>query len=464
MTKKPSVLVVEDSAPQTALYQQYLKHEKIKLSFASSGKEAIDSIKQSPPNLILLDLKLPDMEGKDILNWVKNEGFPCSVIVITGHGSVDVVVDIMRIGAQDFLEKPVSANRLRTTINNLLERDRLQHIVDDYQSTFDRKRYHGFIGSCLPMQAVYRIIDAAAQSKATAFITGESGTGKEVCAQAIHAQSSRADQPFIALNCGAIPRDLMESEIFGHVKGAFSGAINERQGAATQAHGGTLFLDEIGEMDLDLQTKLLRFVQTSSFQKVGGSKQENVNVRFICATNRDPLEAVESGILREDLYYRLHVVPIHLPPVRERGEDILEIARHLLNIYTKEEGKSFVSFSAEVEVILSRYNWPGNVRQLQNVIRNIVVLNDNATVTLAHLPPPLNTALDKAEISQLVPPVAMASSPQTIDAEKPKSLATIEREAIENAITLCEGNIPWAATLLKVSPSTIYRKKAVWED
>ncbi|MCP4276352.1 MAG: sigma-54 factor interaction domain-containing protein, partial [Gammaproteobacteria bacterium] len=208
------------------------------------------------------------------------------------------------------------ASRLKTTVKNALERSRLQHIVDDYQSVFERKGYHGFIGSCLPMQAVYTILDAAASSKATVFITGESGTGKEVCAEAVHAQGDRAAKPFIALNCAAIPHDLMESEIFGHVKGAFSGALSERQGAASLADGGTLFLDEIGEMSLDLQTKLLRFVQTSSFQKVGGSKLEKVDVRFICATNRDPLEAVSNGQLREDLYYRLHVIPVHLPPLR----------------------------------------------------------------------------------------------------------------------------------------------------
>ena len=288
-------------------------------------------ISASPPELVLLDLQLPDMDGQEIQRWIREQGYPCSIIVLTGHSSVDIAVEMMRTGVEDFIEKPVNANRLKTTVRNLLDRSRLQNLVDVYQSTFERKNYHGFIGSSLPMQAVYRIIDAAALSKATVFITGESGTGKEVCAEAIHKQGMRANQPFIALNCSAIPGDLMESEIFGHVKGAFTGAAANRDGAATLADGGTLFLDEIGEMSMDLQAKLLRFIQSSSFQKVGSSKQESVDVRFICATNRDPLQAVADGSLREDLYYRLHVVPVHLPPLRERSDDIMEIAHHFLS-------------------------------------------------------------------------------------------------------------------------------------
>ena len=314
------------------------------------------------------------------------------------------------------------------------------------------------------MQAIYRIIDAAASSKATVFITGESGTGKEVCAEAIHAQGERARKPFIALNCGAIPHDLMESEIFGHVKGAFSGAISERKGAASQADGGTLFLDEIGEMNIDLQTKLLRFVQTSSFQKVGGNKLEKVDVRFICATNRDPQEAVNAGEFREDLYYRLHVIPVHLPPLRDRDDDILEIAQHFLQNYAKEENKDFDGFSPEVEAILRRHPWPGNVRQLQNIIRNITVLHNDKRVSLEHLPAPLNQSADSSEIPRLTKLELQKEVPRELQAQSLMSLASIEREAIERAIAACDGNIPKAASLLDVSPSTIYRKKSGWES
>lgn len=463
MSKKPTVLLVEDSLPQARLFMQYMKGEMIEMRHVETGEDAKAVIAETLPDLVLLDLMLPDMDGQEILQWIHEQKFPTTAVVITGHGSVDIAVDVMRLGAEDFLEKPITADRLKTTIRNLLEKSRLQHLVDDFQSTFEREHYHGFIGSSLPMQAIYRIIDAAAPSKATVFITGESGTGKEICAEAIHKQGRRADKPFIALNCGAIPHDLMESEIFGHVKGAFTGASSERKGAASQADGGTLFLDEIGEMDMDLQTKLLRFVQTSSFQKVGGSKEEKVDVRFICATNRDPLEAVAAGQFREDLYYRLHVVPMHLPPLRERGDDITAIARHFLAKYAAEEGKGFHAYSPEVEVILNRYNWPGNVRQLQNVIRNIVVLHDDEMVRQYHLPPPLDNALDEQELSRLAQPVPQNETAPLIE-QPVKPLATVEREAIERAIELCGGNIPRAAGLLEVSPSTIYRKKQTWES
>lgn len=463
MKDNPKVLIIEDSAPQVRLYQQYLKTEMIDLSVVSTGADAQALISETLPDLILLDYKLPDMDGQDILTWMKQKQLSCFVIVITGHSSVDVAVDMMRNGADDFLEKPVSASRLKTSIKNLLERARLQNLVDNYQSTFERKGYHGFIGSSLPMQAVYRIIDAAAPSKATVFITGESGTGKEICAEAIHAQGIRAKQPFIALNCGAIPHDLMESEIFGHVKGAFTGAHEERKGAASQADGGSLFLDELCEMDLDLQTKLLRFVQTGTFKKVGSSKLETVDVRFICATNRDPLHEVAAGRFREDLYYRLHVVPLHLPPLRERGDDMINIARYFLTNYAKEEGKAFKCFSAEVEdLILHHYNWPGNVRQLQNVMRNIVVLHNEHTVKLEHLPAPLNDIPNNVVIASPSQPAEIQETAREISPIN--SLAEIERKTIEDAIKLCNGNIPKAAGLLDVSPSTIYRKKQSWEN
>lgn len=468
------VLLVEDSVPQATLYREYLAKEAINTLHAETGAEARDLISKHLPSLVLLDLKLPDDDGQGILKWIRDEGFPMAVVVITGHSSVDIAVETIRAGANDFVEKPVTAERLRTTVKNQLEKQRLQYLVESYQDSFERTAYEGFIGGSLAMQAVYRIIDAAAPSKASVFITGESGTGKEICAEAIHARGTRADKPFIAINCGAIPRDLMESEIFGHAKGAFTGAASERKGAASQADGGTLFLDEIGEMDMDLQTKLLRFVQTGTFRKVGGNKEEHVDVRFVCATNRDPLEAVNAGRLREDLYYRLHVVPIQLPPLRERDNDIIAIANKFLETFASEEGKQFSTFSPEVEVILRSYEWPGNVRQLQNVVRNIVVLHDASVVEKHHLPPPLDTLSNGSPTPAAVsmPPTATPAAmplaePATVaspaDGMIIRPLADVERETIENAIALCDGNIPKAAGLLEVSPSTIYRKKQGWD-
>jgi len=470
MHDKPRVLLIEDSSPLAHLYQEYLIDEMLEISVATTGEEAKSTIESNPPDLIILDLMLPDISGQEILQWIQENQFPTSVIVATGHGSVDVAVEVIRAGAEDFLEKPIDANRLKTTVKNALEKTKLRNLVDEFQNTFNRDQYHGFIGSSLAMQTVYKTIDAASPSSATIFITGESGTGKEVAAEAIHKQGNRSKNNFVPINCGAIPKDLMESEIFGHLKGAFTGAINERKGAASQADGGTLFLDEIGEMDLDLQTKLLRFVQTGTFQKVGSNKLEKVDVRFVCATNRDPLQAVQEGILREDLYYRLHVVPIHLPPLRNRGSDIILIANNFLNKYANEEGKSFRNFSQDVDIIFRNYDWPGNVRQLQNVIRNIVVLHDEETVELDHLPPPLNMLPSKNDVfDKNMSNTSTDSTNDEFDSTESKAhgeirpLATIEKEVIEHAIRICDGNIPKAAALLEVSPSTIYRKKQSWE-
>jgi DNA-binding NtrC family response regulator len=379
-------------------------------------------------------------------------------------------------------------------VRNAVERLRLVQIVDTYTGELARSRFHGFIGSSLAMQGVYRIIESAASSRATVFVTGESGTGKEVCAEAIHRQSPRRDNPFVAINCGAIPKELMESEIFGHVKGAFTGAVADRDGAAARANGGTLFLDEICEMELGLQTKLLRFIQTGTFQKVGGTKLDKVDLRILCATNRDPLREVEEGRFREDLYYRLHVIPIHLPPLREREDDVLSIAQQFLLDYAAEEGKNFLRFHPDVEQVFRAYSWPGNVRQLQNVIRNVVVLHDGEQVLPSMLPSPLNQSAQSLHPQQrpqaqgltqgsgqgsshgmvlengngfgqhaapgftavMVQPVAPEPRPV-------RPLWQVEKEAIEEAIAACDGNIPRAAALLEISASTIYRKRMAWE-
>jgi len=343
--------------------------------------------------------------------------------------------------------KPFTAERFLVTLRNAFERQRLASLVETYRK--ERDGYCGFIGSSPAMQSVYRIIDSAASSKATVFITGESGTGKELCAEAVHRISPRRDKPFIAINCAAIPKDLMESEIFGHVKGAFTGAISDHVGAAKRADGGTLFLDEICDMDPNLQTKLLRFVQTNSFTPVGGSTVQRVDVRFVCATNRDPLMEVEAGRFREDLYYRLHVIPIDMPPLRQRDDDVRKLAETFLDSMAAEEGKKFDGFSEEAAALIGSFDWPGNIRQLQNVESTIVVLNAGGTVSAAMLPPLLR--------KQTPPPMTQVGSDGEI-----VPLWLIEKRAIEHAITLCQGNIPKAAELLRISPSTIYRKRQAW--
>lgn len=476
MNIEPRLLVVEDSPTLVVAYQEYLRDEACKASYAETGAEALAHIEKKMPDVILLDLGLPDMNGMDILEYINEQQLPSLVVVVTAQGSIDIAVKALRdYKAFDFIEKPFDGQRLIVTIRNALRHQQLSKAVDNYKKEvenykkFKRTQYYDFIGASSPMQAVYQIIENAASSKATVFITGESGTGKELCAEAIHKQSPRRHKPFIALNCAAIPKELIESEIFGHVKGAFTGAVSDRQGAAFQSDSGTLFLDEIGEMDLDLQSKLLRFVQTGVVKKVGGSKAEKVDVRFICATNRDPLIEVQEGRFREDLYYRLHVIPIMLPPLRERGDDVLLIAKKLLANYTKEENRSFDGFAPQTEVILRDYGWPGNVRELQNVIRNVVVLNDGQQVIPEMLPAPLkhlhqSRSLLKKEATQSVVPPPSTSSTAATESKKIIPLWQTEKEAIEQAIDLCNGNIPKAAALLEVSPSTIYRKRQNWES
>ncbi|MFC1751387.1 sigma-54-dependent transcriptional regulator [Pseudomonadota bacterium] len=460
---KHRVLLVEDSPTLSLVYTEYLNAEPVDVIHVDSGCNAMAEIKQGVPDVILLDLNLPDMDGMGILKHVHEQALPCAVVIITAHGSVDIAVDAMRYGAFDFITKPFDAKRLLVTLRNALKHRELNDIVDVYREQYEREEYFGFIGASLAMQGVYRIIESAAPSNATVFITGESGTGKEVCAEAVHKQSPRKDNAIVAINCAAIPHDLMESEIFGHTKGAFTGAVAERPGAATQADGGTLFLDEICEMDMELQSKLLRFIQTGTFKKVGGSKLEKVDVRFVCATNRDPLKEVEEGRFREDLYYRLHVIPIQLPPFRERGEDVLLIARRFLNQYSEEEGKQFESFAPETETILMNYEWPGNIRQMQNVIRNLVVLNNSQVVVPELLPPPLNNPALLSGSAGEVSRVA-TTAPQLVS--HPNGIVPlwlVEKQTIEQAIELCGGNIPKAAAMLEVSPSTVYRKKQAWE-
>jgi len=301
------------------------------------------------------------------------------------------------------------------------------------------------------MCEVYEQIRRMAPSRAPVFITGESGTGKEVCAEAIHAHAGAGDRPFVAINCSAIPKELMESEIFGHVRGAFTGAAENRSGAAELANGGTLFLDEIAEMDLGLQAKLLRFVQTGGFRRVGGNELKQVEVRLVSATNRDPFAEVEAGRFRADLFYRLHVLPIRLPPLRDRGADIVPLAEAFLARYAAEEGRAFRGFDREAAEHIGACPWPGNVRQLQNVIRRIVVLHDGVEVTAAMLPPGLSGT------DQSAPAAPRAAVPNPIVPYREQ-----ERLIIEAALEAFGGNIPRAAAALEISPSTIYRKRQAW--
>jgi two-component system repressor protein LuxO len=516
------ILLAADTASQSALYKGYLKSQGVHARCVYTGRDILTTLDQDRYDLLFMDLNLPDGDAAWVLQNMNLSQFRGPILIAIPGNAPPHIADerITLVRRKAFtISAPLSMAQLHHSIVTLLDKipnvtkgdavrsdlslpsslagmplsdEEIFEILPPVSETRRAARadptasdFGGFIGTSPTMLALYEQIQSAARSMAPVFITGESGTGKEVCAQAIHKHSPRAHKPFIPLNCAAIPRDLLESELFGHVRGAFTGAMFDRDGAATLADGGTLFLDEIGDMDPNMQTKLLRFLQDGTFQRVGGNTLETVKARIICATNRDPMADIRSGRLREDLFYRLHVLPVIMPPLRMRGEDVLDIAQTLLLRYAAEESKRFKGFAEDAETILRNYQWPGNIRQLQNIIRHAVVMHDGLVITARMLPIQMfHTKIPTPQQDSYVPqqssqPAASLSlghldgsmpkapSPRTRGGEGSGSIVPLhllERQAIERAITACSGNIPRAAALLQVSPSTIYRKKAQWED
>jgi DNA-binding NtrC family response regulator len=457
MTQAP-LLLVEDTPSLQLVYEAVLRSAGHEVVVAGDAATALGLFKTIRPVIVILDLVLPDRDGLDFMREILALRPTTSVIVITANGSINKAVDAMRAGAYEFLVKPFDERRFLNAVENAKADSGRR---GDGQDTRRPNRPPGeFIGASPVMKQVYSKIHSVARSMATVFITGESGTGKELCAQAVHDLSTRSNGPFVPLNCGAIPSELLESEVFGHVKGSFTGAIADKPGAAATADGGTLFLDEICELDLNLQTKLLRFLQTSTIQPVGASRTRKVNVRILCATNRDPLEEVRRGRFREDLYYRLHVVPINIPPLRERGEDVVAIAEAALSRFSAEEGRAFENLGEDVKSLFRTLTWPGNVRQLLNAIRHVVVLNDGPVVTRAMLPIEMH---HEAELATTARTSNLRQDSFSIEAFKGKTLNEIERLVIEETIALHGGSVPKAARVLDVSPSTLYRKIDAWK-
>ncbi len=454
----PLVLLVEDTASLRLTYSAVLKAAGFEVEAAETGAEAIEKLRRCRPVLAVMDLMLPDRDGLDLLQTFQQIAPDTPLVVVTAHGSIDRAVSAMRAGAHEFLVKPVDRARLIEAVTHALK---ARSCVPAATLGGQRDTLPPFIGASPSMQETYRLIRSVARSMATVFITGESGTGKELCAEAVHRLSTRREKPFIALNCGAIPGDLLESEVFGHLKGSFTGAISDKQGAAAAADGGTLFLDEICEMDLNLQTKLLRFLQTSTITPVGATRARKLDVRIVCATNRDPEDEVRHGRFREDLFYRLHVVPIHMPPLRDRGEDVVELAQTLLERMAAEEGSTLNRIDPAVLDLFRALPWPGNVRQLINVLRNAVVLNEGPVLTPDMLPKRLQEqSAGEACAAPSPPPAGNATAPE--DPFRGWTLARIERMAIEAAIRRNDGSVPQAARELGVSPSTLYRKRQQW--
>ena len=454
------LLLIEDTPSLQMVYESVLRNAGYEVETEGTAAGGLERFLKIRPSVVLLDLFLPDRDGLDLMKDCLAAHPEARIIVITANGSINRAVDAMRAGAFEFLLKPFNEQRFLHAIENARAEARRG---EPRQDTPNRANGldQGFIGSSETMGRVYENIQTVANSMATVFITGESGTGKEICAQAVHSLSDRATGPFVPLNCGAIPSDLLESEVFGHLRGSFTGAIADKPGAAAAADGGTLFLDEICEMDLNLQTKMLRFLQTSMISPVGSVRPRKVNVRIICATNRDPMEQVRRGAFREDLYYRLHVVPIHLPPLRDRGDDVIELAENALREFAREEGRDFTHLSDEVKSLFRTLGWPGNVRQLLNAIRNVVVLNNGKVVTRAMLPADILGATGQTPISQPDPAATQAPAAQ-LEGLIGMTLAQVEQLVIEETIARYGGSVPKAARVLDVSPSTLYRKRAGW--
>ncbi|WP_284162665.1 sigma-54 dependent transcriptional regulator [Frigidibacter sp. SD6-1] len=459
MTSDRTLLLIENTVSLQVTYASVLRQQGYRVTTAGTAETGLALFLDTAPQAVIVDLALPDRDGIELTAdlLAQRPGLP--VIVITANGSTSLAVEAMRAGAHDFLVRPFDEQRLLNAVDNAIA---AAETASAAAKAADRTAPSpgDFVGSSAAMAQVYARIRSVARSMAPVFITGESGTGKEMCAEAIHHLSSRAAKPFVTLSCGTIPPDQLESELFGHMKGSFPGAIAERTGAAAAADGGTLFLDEICELDPSVQAKLLKFVQTSTIQPVGSNRPRKVNVRIICATNRDPAQAIRMGQLRQDLYYRLHVVPLHMPPLRDRGADVIEIAEQALARMSREEGRRFRSLSDEAAALFRFYAWPGNVRELLNVIRQVVVMQDGREVTPAMLPPELTEAPVKPNLAGAPRP---AASKIEIGAILGRPLAEAERMIIEATIAMHGGSITRAARVLEVAPSTLYRKIEAWQ-
>ncbi len=462
---RPRVLIVDDEETTQLILQTHLEKNGFHATLASTAEEMNQYLQENDFDLVLLDLQLPDGDGIELIRPVQDSIPNVPVIIITAHGSVERVVEAMRNGAYDFVSKPIDFNRLSAILKNALERNRLKRKAESFERT-RRTGLCDLIGGSPEIQVVYHIIETIAPTKASVFIVGESGTGKELIARAIHQLSDRRNHNMVDVNCAAIPKDLLESELFGHEKSAFTGANQRMIGRCEQAHLGTLFLDEIAEMDMNLQPKLLRFLQERFLYRVGGKTRIDVDTRVISATNRNPMEAVKDGILREDLYYRLNVVQIDVPPLRERVEDIPDLAQFFLEKFARENGKEFHEISSSAEDAMCSYRWPGNVRELENVIQQVVILNQGPMLEANMLPETLGGTSLQASITADFRSQSPASTPinesPSAYSTKPSneiiSLEDMEKHAIDNALRIMEGNVSKAATALKVSQATLYRK------
>jgi DNA-binding NtrC family response regulator len=435
------ILVVDDEVNARTALAELLRDEGYEVETAADAFKALGKLEAFSPDVVLSDLKMPGMDGIELVKKIQVMEDAPAVVVMTAFGAVQSAVDAMRAGAAEYLTKPLNFDELLVVLTRVLDHQRLRSEARRMrQRLTERVARQNIVGASPPMQRVFEIIEQVAPSKATVLLTGESGTGKELVAAAIHERSSRAQGPFVKLHCAALAESLLESELFGHERGAFTGAVARRDGRFLMADGGTLFLDEIGEISPSLQVKLLRFLQEHEFERVGGDQTIRVDVRIIAATNRDLREEVARGRFREDLYYRLNVVNVELPPLRERKADVPSLARFFLDRFAKENGKTLDGFAPDTVELLLAHEWPGNVRELENAIERAVVMATGPIVEPRQLPPAVRPAVKS---SSSLPPVPGST------------LADLEKYAILETLSSVGGSTSKAADILGISVRTI---------
>jgi DNA-binding NtrC family response regulator len=440
MSRTGRILVVDDEVNARTALAELLRDEGFEVETAADAFKALGKYEAFAPHVVVTDLKMPGMDGIELVQKLRSQEDPPAVIVMTAFGAVSSAVDAMRAGAAEYLTKPINFDELLVVVDKVMENLQLKRETRQLrQRVRDRVAPSNIIGAAPPMQRIFEIIDQVAPSKATVLIMGESGTGKELVANAIHQRSTRAGGPFVKLHCAALAETLLESELFGHERGAFTGAMTRKDGRFAIADGGTLFLDEIGEISPAVQVKLLRFLQEHEFERVGGTQTVRVDVRVIAATNKNLADEVRAGRFREDLYYRLNVVSMDMPSLRERKTDIPVLAKFFLDRYAKDNSKQLEGFAPQTMELLMSYDWPGNVRELENAMERAVVLASGTTLEPRHLPP---------NVRPVATPAGMPAIPGA-------TLADIERYAILETLKATGGSTSKAAEMLGISVRTI---------
>lgn len=458
----PSVLIIDDDETVRDVLRSFLSGKGFEISLAEDGQTGLELIKNNKYDIILTDLMMPTLTGIDLLKEVSAANITTPILVITAFGTVQTAVEAMKLGAFEYVTKPFNLDEIMLVIEKALNVSKLQkENVMLKMQLMKKYQYEGLIGDSPEMQSVYRLIAQVADTDSTVLVLGESGTGKELIAKTIHYNSSRSQGPFVPINCAAIPRELLESELFGHEKGAFTGAINTRIGRFELAQNGTLFLDEVGELDPSLQVKLLRVLQEREFERVGGMKTVKVDVRILAATNKDLEKATREGKFREDLFYRLNVIPMNLPPLRKRSGDIPLLVDHFVRGFAKKRKREPFVFSKNAMQCLMAYAWPGNVRELENVMERISILTNQKTIEVSDLPEKIQ------EVAPALPKTDSASMPEQAAGshELPESgvdlgslVSNIEKDLILKALAKSGGVKSKAAQLLGLNRTTLFEK------